>query len=136
MTDRELVLAALAARRRAYAPYSHYYVGAALLTENGRIYEGCNVENASYGASCCAERSAFFRAVSEGEREFAAIAIAGGPEGGQISGYAYPCGICRQVMQEFCSSDFKILVVKDADDYQVHTLAGLLPYGFGGEAFL
>lgn len=130
----QLVRAALEARNNAYAPYSAYMVGAALLTENHKVYCGCNVENASYGATNCAERTAFFKAVSEGEREFKAIAIVGGIQGQAPVDYAYPCGICRQVMKEFCGDDFEIIVAKSCDDYQTFTLEELLPHGFGGEA--
>lgn len=132
----ELVKAAMAARNRAYAPYSHYQVGAALLAKNGIIYQGCNVENASYGATNCAERTAFFKAVSEGVREFTAIAIVGGIQGKAVSDFAYPCGICRQVMQEFCKPDFQIIVAKSEADHRVMTLAELLPQGFGGETIV
>lgn len=127
-----LAEAAMKARKNAYTPYSGYAVGAALLAGDGAIYSGCNVENASYGATNCAERTAFFKAVSEGVREFRAIAIAGGMAGQEPKDYAYPCGICRQVMKEFCSDDFQILVVKSAEDYQIYSLDALLPYGFGG----
>lgn len=128
----DLITAALTARGTAYAPYSHYTVGAALLVENGDLYCGCNIENASYGATNCAERTAFFKAVSEGWRGFTAIAIAGGMEGHEPVDYAYPCGICRQVMQEFCGPDFRIYVVKNKKDYREYTLSELLPCGFGG----
>ena len=100
----------------------------------GRIYCGCNVENASYGATNCAERTAFFKAVSEGSRKFQAIAIAGGLEEKPVTDYAWPCGICRQVMQEFCEPDFKIIVAKSEEEYQVMSLAELLPHGFGGDS--
>lgn len=126
--------AALGVREKAYTPYSHYAVGAALLTKNGVVYNGCNVENASYGATNCAERTAFFKAVSEGERDFAAIAIAGGMSGQDPEDYAYPCGVCRQVMKEFCADDFQIIVVKSTEDYQIYRLDALLPYGFGGDS--
>lgn len=126
-----LIEAALEARKSAYAPYSGYRVGAALLTEEDEIYAGCNIENASYGATNCAERTAFFKAVSEGRRHFKAIAIAGGKEAPED--YAFPCGICRQVMQEFCKEDFIILTAKTGQDYQEYTLKDLLPHGFGGE---
>ena len=129
-----LAEAALAAREKAYAPYSHYAVGAALLTKGGSVHIGCNVENASYGATNCAERTAFFKAVSEGERDFAAIAIAGGMSGQDPEDYAYPCGVCRQVMKEFCADDFQIIVVKSTEDYQIYRLEALLPYGFGGDS--
>lgn len=130
----ELVRQALEARKQAYAPYSGYTVGAALLTVNGHRYLGGNIENASYGATNCAERTAFFKAVSEGERKFIAIAIAGGIAGEDPVEYAYPCGICRQVMQEFCRDDFVIYVVNSEQDYQRYTLKELLPFGFGGDA--
>ncbi|MCH5274522.1 MAG: cytidine deaminase [Lachnospiraceae bacterium] len=126
-----LIRAALEARKIAYAPYSGYKVGAALLTEEDEIYTGCNIENASYGATNCAERTAFFRAISEGKLNFKAIAITGGKEAPED--YAYPCGICRQVMQEFCKEDFIILTAKTEQDYQEYRLRDLLPYGFGGE---
>ena len=130
----ELIKKALEARRNAYVPYSGYQVGAALLTADNKIYCGCNVENASYGATNCAERTAFFKAVSEGERKFEAIAIAGGLCEKTITDYAWPCGICRQVMQEFCEPDFKIIVAKSEEEYQVMSLAALLPHGFGGDS--
>lgn len=128
-----LIDEALRARERAYSPYSGYAVGAALLCGNGRIYKGANIENASYGATNCAERSAFFQAVGEGERDFLAIAIAGGASGLDPVDYAYPCGICRQVMKEFCGDDFLIIVAKSREEYRCYTLAELLPCGFGGE---
>ena len=127
---KKLILQAFGARTKAYAPYSKYQVGAALLSGQGRVYPGCNVENASYGGTVCAERVAFFRAVQEGEREFRAIAIVGGRQNEKIEDYAYPCGICRQVMSEFCKEDFQIIVAKDTEDYQVYTLGELLPHGF------
>ena len=130
---KELVLAALKARETAYAPYSGYAVGAALLTKTGKVYTGCNIENASFGATNCAERTAFFKAVSEGEKAFTAIAIAGAKAGEEVSDYAYPCGLCRQVMQEFCDADFLILIGTVNGEYKEHTLAELLPYGFGGD---
>lgn len=126
----KLVKAALAARKCAYAPYSRFTVGAALLTGSGVVYTGGNIENASYGATNCAERTAVFKAVSEGERRFTAIAIAGGREGELPADYAYPCGICRQVMSEFCDDDFIVLVAKDEEDYLELTLSELLPRGF------
>lgn len=116
----QLIEQAAAAGKMAYAPYSGYLVGAALLTESGRIYTGCNVENASFGAANCAERTAFFKAVSEGEREFKAIAIVGkGVDAGtSFPEFAYPCGICRQVMLEFCREDFTVLVARDSADFR------------------
>lgn len=130
----ELIRAALAARAAAYAPYSHYTVGAALLTAEGEIYTGGNIENASYGASNCGERTAIFKAVSEGRRGFAAIAIAGGMEGREPVDYAYPCGICRQIMREFAGAGFRVIVAKAIDDYRIYQLEELLPHGFGGES--
>ncbi|MCM1026777.1 MAG: cytidine deaminase [Roseburia sp.] len=129
----ELIRKASAAREKAYVPYSRYAVGAALLTAEGRIYTGCNVESASYGATNCAERTAFFKAVSEGERHFTAIAIVGGMEGQEPQDYAYPCGICRQVMREFVQDDFEIIVAKSTEDWLEFRLDELLPFGFGGE---
>lgn len=133
---KDLIQKALEARKKAYAPYSHYQVGAALLSGSGRVYSGCNVENASYGATVCAERTAFFRAVQEGERDFQAIAIVGGPQGEEPEQYAYPCGICRQVMQEFCQPDFQIIVALNEEKFQVYSLQELLPHGFGGRNLL
>ena len=126
-----LIKEAIEARKMAYTPYSHFKVGAALLTADGKIYRGCNIENAGYTPSNCAERTAFFKAVSEGERSFAAIAIVAGPENGDLVLTA-PCGVCRQVMMEFCSPDkFKVITARSADDFTVHTLRELLPNGFG-----
>lgn len=130
----ELIHAALEARKNAYTPYSRYQVGAALLTEDGEIITGCNIENASYGATCCAERTAVFKAVSEGKRRFRCIAIAGGLEGEEPVDYAYPCGICRQVLNEFSNKDFTVIVAKSVTDYREHSLQELLPHGFGGES--
>lgn len=133
MNRETLIRAALDARKTAYAPYSHYRVGAALLTQEGEIITGCNIENASYGATNCAERTAVFRAVSEGKRRFAAIAIAGGTEE-EPSGYAYPCGICRQVLSEFVAEDFTMIVARSISDYREYRLRDLLPFSFGGES--
>ena len=131
---KELIRKAIGARRKSYSPYSRYQVGAALLTADGQIVTGCNIENAAYGPSNCAERTAFFKAVSEGVRKFAAIAIVGSPEGEELTQYAYPCGVCRQVMREFCEPEcFHIIVAKSEEDYRVMTLAELLPEGFGPE---
>lgn len=127
---KELIEKALEARQMAYAPYSHFCVGAALLTGTGEVYQGGNIENASYGATNCAERTAFFKAVSEGCREFTAIAVAGGREGREPEDYAYPCGICRQVMGEFCSPDFTVIVVKAPGEYREFALSELMPCGF------
>jgi len=130
----ELIQAALDARKTAYTPYSHYTVGAALLTEEGIIFTGGNIENASYGATNCAERTAVFKAVSEGYRKWKAIAIAGGMEGECPTDYAYPCGICRQVMKEFAAEDFMVIVAKSTIDYKEYRLKELLPFSFGGES--
>lgn len=120
---------ALQARETAYCPYSGFAVGAALLAESGRIYTGGNIENAAYTPTNCAERTAFFKAVSEGERRFTAIAVAGGKAGETPVEFCAPCGVCRQVMREFCADDFKIVLAK-ADGVQIHTLAQLLPQSF------
>ncbi|WP_318661663.1 cytidine deaminase [Treponema sp.] len=114
-----------------YTPYSNFKVGAALLCQDGKIFGGCNIENAAYGPSNCAERTAFFKAVSEGHLKFDAIMIVGGPEG-NIKDYCPPCGVCRQVMMEFCNPDtFKILLAKSENDIVEYTLKELLPLGFG-----
>ena len=127
----ELISAAMAQLERAYAPYSHFKVGAALLTEEGRIYTGCNIENAAYTPTNCGERTAFFKAVSEGERSFRAICIVGGMDGVPTD-YTAPCGVCRQVMMEFCSpEEFEIILARGAEDYQIYKLKDLLPCGFG-----
>lgn len=131
---KQLITCALEAAGQAYAPYSHYHVGAALLTEDGQIFKGCNIENATYGATNCAERTAFFKAVSEGVKDFRAIAIVGGAvekEAERVfSDYAFPCGICRQVMKEFCDEDFIVLVAKSTEDYKQYALGELLPHAF------
>ena len=117
--------------QRSYIPYSNFAVGASLMTKEGKIYNGCNIENAAYTPTNCAERTAFFKAVSEGERDFKAIAIVGGPNR-VVKDYCAPCGVCRQVMQEFCNSkEFRIIVAKSLDDYKIFSLEELLPLGFG-----
>lgn len=130
MTDLELIRLAKEARQTAYAPYSRFMVGAALLCADGTVYTGCNIENAAYTPTNCAERTAFFKAVSAGKREFAAIAIVAGTEGGPLSTTA-PCGVCRQVMMEFCRGDFRILLGQEGEKYNTFTLEQLLPQGFG-----
>ena len=112
-----------------YVPYSHFHVGAALLTKSGKIYTGCNIENAAYGQSNCAERTAIFKAVSEGEKEFEAIAVVGGSEG-KIEDFCPPCGVCRQVMAEFCDKDFKIILSNGKKEVKTFTLSDLLPESF------
>lgn len=111
-----------------YSPYSGFKVGAALLCGDGEIYTGCNIENAAYSPTNCAERTAFFKAVSEGKRDFKAIAIVGGKDG-EISDFCYPCGVCRQVMAEFCDGDFEIITT-DSKEIKSHTLKELLPESF------
>ena len=129
MDKKELVKEALAAREFAYTPYSKFNVGAALFCKNGRVFRGCNIESASYTPTNCAERTAFFKAVSEGEREFSAIAIVGGPAGAPPADFCYPCGVCRQVMAEFCDDDFKV-ILGTPDDFKVYTLKEILPLTF------
>lgn len=126
---RELIELALEQRKYSYVPYSGFRVGAALLAENGRVYTGCNIENAAYGPSNCAERTAIFKAVSEGVREFRAICVVGGPEDG-VKELCPPCGVCRQVMLEFCSADFQIILAVDREHYEIHTLGEMVPMGF------
>lgn len=134
MTTEELIDEAIAMTKRSYAPYSRFHVGAALLTSTGRLYTGANVENASYGATMCAERSAIFKAANAGERQIVAIAVAGGANG-EITGYCAPCGVCRQVMREFADpKELKIYIAKSRTDYKVYTLDELLPESFGPES--
>ena len=129
----ELIRSAMEARKKAYAPYSGYMVGAAVLTNELRIYTGCNIENAAYTPTVCAERTAIFKAVSEGWRRFKAIAVVGSPKG-DVTHYAFPCGVCRQVMREFADADnFVVIVAKSEQDYQAFILSELLPEGFGPE---
>ena len=132
METEKLIREAFQARRMAYTPYSHFQVGAALLTKEGRIYRGCNIENAAYTPTNCAERTAFFKAVSEGEHNFAAIAIVGGAEDAGQLDYCAPCGVCRQVMMEFCQPEtFQIILAVDEENYKVCSLRELFPFGFG-----
>lgn len=127
----ELIETALAQRNFSYTPYSNYKVGAALLAKNGEIYTGCNIENAAYTPTNCAERTAFFKAVSQGVKEFDAICVVGGKEG-PVTEYAAPCGVCRQVMMEFCDPEtFQIILAIDREHYDIYTLKELLPLGFG-----
>ena len=125
MTNKELLSIADKAMENAYAPYSKFKVGAALLCKDGTVFTGCNIENATYGATNCAERTAVFKAVSEGQREFEAIAIVS--SGG---GETFPCGICRQVMAEFCSDDFTVIIGKSEDEFKEHKLSDVIPYTF------
>lgn len=131
MTNEALILEAKKAREKSYSPYSHFQVGAALLGKSGKIYHGCNIENAAYSPTNCAERTAFFKAVSEGETEFIKIAIVGGMEGKEPEELCAPCGVCRQVMNEFCDRDqFEIILMDGPDNVKVLKLSELLPYGF------
>lgn len=131
-TIQRLIEKALEAREFSYSPYSDYRVGAALLAEDNSIYTGCNIENAAYSPTNCAERTAFFKAVSEGVRQFCGIAIVGGARGEAVTDYAFPCGVCRQIMEEFCEPErFWIIVAKSTEEYKVRTLQELLPDGFG-----
>lgn len=129
MNETELIERAHQAAQHAYAPYSGFAVGVALLTGDGEVFTGCNIENGSYGATCCAERTAFFKAVSEGIYDFDAIAIVGGKEG-DFSKPCPPCGICRQVMAEFCRGDFKIVLQGEDGLPQIQPLSALLPLSF------
>ena len=132
MEKSELVKLALKAREMAYTPYSHWTVGAALLTKEGKVYTGCNIENASYTPTNCAERTAFFKAVSEGERDFSAIAIVGGPQGQAPKGICPPCGVCRQVMMEFCDYEkFEVILGVSENEYESYKLNEVMPMGFG-----
>lgn len=135
MTDSELIKYAIEARKGSYSPYSHFSVGAALLTKSGKLYQGCNIENAAFGVTICAERTAFFKAVSEGETNFEKIAIVGSPHGEELIEFAYPCGSCRQVMREFCDpKDFRIIVAKSENEYINKALEDFLPFSFGPES--
>lgn len=130
-TCRKLIREAIASLQYSYTPYSGFKVGAALLSRDKKIYTGCNIENASYTPTNCAERTAFFKAVSEGKKEFDAIAIVGGKDG-IITDYCPPCGVCRQVMMEFCDpKTFFVIVAKSEEDYWIYSLEDLLPMGFG-----
>lgn len=128
--EKKLAELALKARYNAYAPYSGYTVGAAVLAEDGNIYCGCNIENASYPAGICAERTAIFKAVSEGNSKIIALALSASRAGEEASDYPSPCGICRQVMAEFDDGNMIVLLVKNKDDYKKYTLTELLPLGF------
>lgn len=130
MTDVELIEKAKEAARASYSPYSGFTVGAALITKDGKLYLGCNIESASYSPTCCAERTAFFKAVSDGERQFSKIAIVGG-KGLDFKDFCPPCGVCRQVMKEFCNEDFTVILGKNDGDSKTLTLGELLPFGFG-----
>lgn len=129
MLDSELMGIAIKSRQFAYTPYSGFKVGAALLASNGKVYTGCNIENSSYTPSVCAERTAFFKAVSEGVKEFEKIAVVGGKD--ELKEYCPPCGVCRQVMVEFCDpARFQILLGNSPENYRIYTLAELMPLSF------
>ena len=131
MTPEKLCELAKEAMQRAYVPYSGYQVGAALLCSDGSVYQGCNIENAAYSPTNCAERTAFFKAVYDGHRAFEAIAVCGG-KGGVITGAFPPCGVCRQVMREFCGDDFKVYLIRP-EGFEALTLADLLPHSFSAQ---
>ena len=134
MTPEELISLAKEAMAHAYAPYSGFWVGAALLCADGTVYCGCNIENAAYSPTNCAERTAFFRAVYDGHREFAAMAVCGG-KNGRITDFCPPCGVCRQVMREFCDDDFKVYLIGDGT-YETVTLTQLLPHSFRADTHM
>ena len=132
MTPEKLCELAIEAMHYAYAPYSGFKVGAALLCKDGTVYQGCNIENASYSPTNCAERTAIFKAVYDGHRDFAAIAVCGGRDG-TITGAFPPCGVCRQVMREFCDDDFTVYLVREEGVFDTMTLAQLLPHSFSAK---
>ena len=136
MNYKELIREAFVARKSSYAPYSHFNVGAALLTADGKIYRGCNIENAAHTPSCCAERTAFFKAVSMDERDFKAIAIVAATSDTPKDEFEYcaPCGVCRQVMAEFCDlEEFEIILAKNEEEYKIYSVNELLPLSFTGK---
>ena len=135
MTPERLAELAIEAMGRAYAPYSGYQVGAALLCADGTVYQGCNIENASYTPTVCAERNAFFKAVYDGHRDFAALAVCGGKDG-VITGFFPPCGVCRQVMREFCRDDFPVHLVGTQGSLETVTLSELLPHSFSAQTHM
>ena len=130
MNHNQLAEKAIAAKAMAYAPYSGFSVGAALLSKDGSVFTGCNIESAAFSPTCCAERTALVKAVSEGVHDFEAVAVSGGPDGAD---YCYPCGVCRQMLYEFGGDNLQIIVAKTKDDYRVHPLSELLPHGFGAK---
>jgi cytidine deaminase len=133
MKKEELIAQAILARKKSYSPYSHFRVGAAIETDDGRVYTGCNIENASYSATNCAERTAIFKAISEDACHFRQIAIVGGKKD-EPEDFCSPCGICRQVMCEFCDNDFLVILAKNEKEYQEYTLSQLFPMGFSMES--
>ncbi len=135
MKAEELIVLAQQAMTRAYYPYSGYAVGAALLCADGTVYQGCNIENASFTPTVCAERTAFFKAIYDGHREFTAIAVCGGKDG-MITGAFPPCGVCRQVMREFCEDDFTVYLVGEGGSYETLRLTDLLPHSFSPKSHM
>lgn len=133
MTNEELIICALDAQKNSYAPYSHFNVGAALITAKGKVYTGCNIENSAFSPTVCAERVAFFKAISDGETDFEAIAVVGAHEGGEYKHFCSPCGVCRQVMCEFCGKDFKIIMGDENCEFKIMTLGELLPESFSNK---
>jgi cytidine deaminase len=132
MDSKQLLMEAKKAREKAYAPYSHHKVGSALLTKSGKVYHGCNIENAGFSPTVCAERTAFFKAVYDGEREFSKIAVVGAIDDDKVDNLCAPCGVCRQVMMEFCDPESFVIVMANGEDKIVEILLkDLLPYGFG-----
>ena len=129
MNKKDLFILAKESMKNSYAPYSNYNVGAVLICKNGNIYKGCNVENASYSLTNCAERTALFSAIANGEKEFVSILIIGG-KNGDLNDYAMPCGACRQALSEFCANDFKVYVAKNENDIKEFLLKELLPFTF------
>ena len=131
MNNSELISKALEARKFSYSPYSGFSVGAALICDDGSVYAGCNIENSSFSPTICAERTAIFKAVSEGKKNFLKIAVVGADSENETPvNYCPPCGVCRQVMREFCGNDFEIIIAKSCDDYKVKKLSELLPESF------
>ena len=132
MNNIKLISMAIKAAENSYSPYSKFRVGAALLTIDNKVYTGCNIENASYSATICAERTAFFNAISNGEKSFKKLAIVG-MNGSTIEEYTSPCGVCRQVMREFCSDDFEVILIRSENEYKILTLSELLPHSFSND---
>ena len=130
MNISDLIKIASEIRSKAYCPYSGFAVGAALLCGDGSVYSGCNIENSAFTPTVCAERTAFFKAVSDGKKDFLKIAVVGGDTEKEPDNYCSPCGVCRQVMKEFCSADFEIIIAKNPDEYKIKTLSELLPESF------
>lgn len=135
MEPKELVALAFSAMTHAYAPYSGYKVGAALLCADGTVYQGCNIENATFTPTICAERTAFFKAIYDGKRDFTAIAVCGGKDG-EVTGPFPPCGVCRQVMREFCGDDFQIHMAGQGGSFETVSLSDLLPFSFSAKTHM